>query len=91
MDYLVPNGVVQMKKLIFRKPERKSDYHQCYTKDIQRIVSVCEQKGYQISEQDAIIAWEKYSEDYYAAGWMMLPKDDKDVFGGIMRVMEEEK
>ena len=78
-----------MKKLKFRKPY-PIEQHKEYQKDIQRIVSVCKDKGYELSEEDAIVAWEKYSEDYFAAGWLVLPKNDDYLFESIMKVMEEE-
>lgn len=78
-----------MKKLVFKKPTH--DYHSYQKEDIQRIVSVCARKGYELSEQDAMLAWEKYSEDHYCAGWLILPKEDEQLFNDIMKVMEEEK
>lgn len=78
-----------MKILKFRKPV--SGRHQHFKEDVQRIVSVCKDKGYELSEENAMIAWEKYSEDYYAAGWLILPKKDEDVVNAILKVMEEEE
>lgn len=88
MDCLARIGVAQMNKLVFKKEQH--NYHQYQKEDIQRIVSVCAQKGYQISEQDAMIAWERYS-DMFCAGWLFLPKEDEHLFNDIMTIMEEEK
>lgn len=77
-----------MKKLIFK--QSRYDYHEYQKEDIKRMVSVCAQKGYQISDRDAMIAWERYS-DMFAAGWLCLPKEDEHLFNDIMTIMEEEK
>lgn len=87
-DYLIQIGVQQMKKLKFKKS--KHNYHEDQKENIDRIVSVCFQRGYLISGQDAMVAWERYS-DMFAAGWLCLPKEDDHLFNDIMTIMEEEK
>lgn len=50
-----------------------------YKTDVERIVAVCADRGYHITSRDAMAAWEKYS-DELCAGWLILPRDDADVF-----------
>ncbi len=76
-----------MKKLKLK--DLKGSYHEYQKEDIGRIVFVCAQKGYLISEQTAMIAWERYS-DMFAAGWLILPNNDEHLFNDIMTITEEE-
>lgn len=66
-----------MKKIVL-KLDRDFDYPE----DVERIVKVLADRGYKCSPGDAAILWDRYS-DSMAAGWMMLPQDDEDVFGCI--------
>jgi hypothetical protein len=66
-----------MKKIIFYD---KFNHHATkYRKDIERIVAVYEKYGYAISHNDALKAWECYS-DALAAGWLILPDEDSLIF-----------
>ena len=54
-----------------------------YLYDCERIVEVFEKRGYSISITDAQTIWEDYSNSM-AAGWLMLPADDNDLFSQAM-------
>ena len=73
-----------MKKL---KVKEKYNHHFEYTNDIDRIVKIFADHGYEISREDAVRGWENYSESY-AAGWMSLGSDD-EVFGDVFYYFEE--
>ena len=73
-----------MKKLKFKE---QYNHHYEYTDDIERIVKVFADRGYEISREDCVKAWESYSESY-AAGWMCLG-DDEEIFGGCFYYFEE--
>jgi hypothetical protein len=73
-----------MKKLRFKKDY---NHHYEYQSDIGRIVQVFAERGYEISESDAVLVWEKYS-DSMCAGWMMLGEDD-EVFYDCFSYFEE--
>lgn len=66
-------------RLVFKVPEFK----EMYPADVDRIIRVCADKGYEILRSDAVAAWDAYS-DSMCAGWMMLPDDDDDIFDTIM-------
>jgi hypothetical protein len=71
-----------MKILKFKPPEWLiEDFH--WGDDIKRIILICANRGYHISEADAHHAWEAHS-DSYAAGWLQLDSDDQDVFDAVM-------
>ncbi len=57
------------------KPDPTKNYHWKYADDISRIVKAFASQGYEISNSDAILAWERYS-DTYAAGWLILPSPE---------------
>ena len=78
-----------MKILKFKEPD--GGRHQYQTEDIQRIVNVCFENGYYLSKDQAMVAWEKYSEDFYAAGWLIIPEKDEDILKCILCVMETEE
>lgn len=73
-----------MKKLRFKNPH---DYHHEYTNDIDRIVKIFADRGYQISHEDAVRAWEEFS-DSMCASWMCLGEDD-EVFRDAFYYFEE--
>lgn len=73
-----------MKKLVFRNPYVEEFR---YPKDLKRIVKVFADRGYEISEQDALSAWELYS-DSMCAGWLVLGTDDDFVFYNIRSYFE---
>lgn len=50
-----------------------------YPDDVERIVRVFAERGYEISPTEAQEAWKGYS-DCLAAGWLILPENDEDVF-----------
>lgn len=73
-----------MKKLKFK--ERYNHHFEC-TNDIDRIVKIFADRGYEISHSDAVRAWEEYS-DSMCAGWMSLGEDD-EVFQDVFCYFEE--
>lgn len=58
-----------------------------YPDDVKRILSVLIAHGYQATEEQAISLWDEYS-DSMAAGWMMLPDEDKDIYSCIEDYIE---
>lgn len=76
-----------MKKLKFREPY---NHHYEYSGDIDRIVKIFADRGYEISSSDAVCAWEAYSENM-CAGWMSLDYEDRYVFDSAFSYFEEVK
>jgi hypothetical protein len=74
-----------MKKLTLKE---QYNHHFEYTNDIDRIVKIFADRGYEISTTDAVLAWEKYSKEYWCAGWMSLGSDD-EVFEDAFSYFEE--
>ena len=58
-----------------------------YPSDVRRIVEVFADRGYEISYAEAAHAWEQHSESY-AAGWLILPEDDSEVYSEIAYLFE---
>lgn len=73
-----------MKKLQLKE----TDHDFYYVNDIDRIVKIFADRGYEISASDAVRAWEKYS-DSMAAGWMCLDSSDEDVFLNVFCYFKE--
>lgn len=73
-----------MKKLRFKDPYNS---HYEYTNDIDRIVKIFADRGYEISHEDAVRGWETFS-DSMCAGWMNLGQDD-EVFQDCFCYFEE--
>jgi hypothetical protein len=73
-----------MKKL---KVKEQYNHHFEYKNDIDRIVKIFADRGYEISATDAIHAWEQFS-DSMCAGWMILG-DDNEVFQDCSSYFEE--
>lgn len=73
-----------LKKL---KVKEQYNHHFEYQNDIDRIVKIFADRGYEISHTDAVRAWEYYS-DSMAAGWMSLGEDD-EVFHDCFCYFEE--
>jgi len=73
-----------LKKL---KVKEQYNHHFEYTNDIDRIVKIFSDKGYEISATDAVKAWEQFS-DSMCAGWMSLG-DDNEVFEDVFSYFEE--
>jgi hypothetical protein len=65
------------------------NHHYEYTKDIDRIVKIFEDRGYEITIQDAVKSWEMVSEDLWAAGWLSLYEGDDEIFQDCFRYLEE--
>jgi hypothetical protein len=73
-----------MKRL---KVKEKYNHHFEYKNDIDCIVKIFADRGYEISHTDAVFAWEQFS-DSMAAGWMSLGDDD-EVFADAFSYFEE--
>jgi hypothetical protein len=69
------------------KVKKTYNHHFEYTNDIDRIVKIFADRGYEISATDAVKAWEMFSNDM-AAGWMSLGDDD-EVFADAFSYFEE--
>jgi hypothetical protein len=67
----------------------KNESDGSFPEDVDRIISICKTKGYDIDYKTAEIAWEKYS-DSMCAGWLMLGDDDEEIFNNLMSQLEEE-
>jgi hypothetical protein len=76
--------VLMMKKLKFKEPY---NHYFEYKSDIDRIVKIFADRGYEISHTDAVHAWEQFS-DSMCAGWMCLGDDD-EVFSDAFSYFEE--
>lgn len=63
------------------------NHHLEYTNNIDRIVKIFADRGYEISHSDAFRAWEQYS-DSMCAGWMSLGEDE-EVFQNAFYHFEE--
>ena len=50
-----------------------------YKEDVDRIVLAFAENDCQISDVDAASAWSMYSEEYYCAGWLMLPESNQHI------------
>jgi hypothetical protein len=74
-----------MKKQL--KVKEQYNHHFEYTNDIDRIVKIFADRGYEISASDAVKAWEQFSESY-CAGWMSLGSDD-EVFRDVVPYFQE--
>ena len=70
-----------------KKLKIKENYNP-YQYDIDRIVKIFADRGYEISHSDAASAWEQYS-DSMAAGWMSLDAEDLYVFQNAFCHLEE--
>lgn len=77
-----------MKKLKFKTPIIYNHHYE-YVDDIDRIVKVFADRGYEISREDCVLAWESYSELEYAAGWLVLPESDEFLYNEIRDYFEE--
>jgi hypothetical protein len=73
-----------MKKLKLKD----TDHDFYYANDIDRIVKIFSDRGYEITPTDAAHAWELYS-DSMAAGWMCLDSLDDDVFLNVFFYFKE--
>lgn len=73
-----------LKKLTVKQ---QYNHHLEYTNDIDRIVNIFANHGYEITHTDAVHAWEQFSENM-CAGWMSLGSDD-EVFEDAFCYFEE--
>jgi hypothetical protein len=59
-----------------------------YQTDVERIVEIFAERGYEISATDAETAWQRYS-DSMCAGWMDLDDEDAFVFSNCFYYFKE--
>lgn len=63
------------------------NYHWfAFPEDVERIVQVCRDRGFEIDPTTAEQAWLQYS-DSMCAGWLTLPDDDNHVFDDIFSLL----
>ena len=74
-----------LKRLQFKK---EYNHHFEYTKDINRIIKIFADRGYEIFEPDAVYAWENVSRNW-AAGWLSLHDADEEIFQDCFKYLEE--
>ena len=72
-----------MKKLQLKKTYESSEY----SYDAERIVKIFAERGFEISDTDALNAWTYYS-DSMCAGWMNLDEDEQYVFENAFSYFE---
>jgi hypothetical protein len=73
-----------MKKLQLKQTDHQFEY----SSDVERIVRIFADRGYEITTTDAAHAWELYS-DSMAAGWMCLDDEDQYVFENAFYYFKE--
>lgn len=61
--------------------------HIDYPEDVARIVAIFAARGFVVSPEDAQSAYEEYSEQEWAAGWISMSPDDADVFYAVRRYL----
>lgn len=64
--------------------ELKLDSYFPYPKDVNRIVKICKDNGYEIHKKVANAAWLAYSNEQ-GCNWHSLPKDDNEVLERVLR------
>lgn len=62
-----------------------SDYE--YGEDVKRIVDVLAKKNIEITLEEAEYLWSKHS-DEYCAQWLILPREDKQLFEIVIEVAQ---
>jgi hypothetical protein len=60
----------------------KPNIHNPFPEDVNRITGLAIRRGYALSDEDAILAWEHHSESV-CAGWLQLPQDDDELWSII--------
>jgi len=60
-----------------------------YKEDVDRIVLAFAENDCQISDVDAASAWSMYSEEYYCAGWLMLPESNQHIYDILLPFFKE--
>lgn len=79
--------MVTMIKLIF-KP-RMCRHAEVFHDDVNKIVAVLLERGYEVSTVDACLAWEAYSEDW-CCGWHVLPRSDQSLYESILPYLQKD-
>lgn len=58
-----------------------------WLEDVNRISDIYARRGFTLSRKDAYHAWKQYS-DGLAASWMVLPKEEDEVFSRVAKFVE---
>lgn len=69
------------------RPIEQNGHIKIYKKDCERIQKILKENNIFVSLEEVCSIWEEYS-DLYAAGWIILPKEDIDVYGCILEVFD---
>lgn len=69
-------------KRLYIKMESRDDYRYLGD-DVDRLVRVAADRGYDLSRSDAVWVWEDYS-DSYAAGWLGMKDYEDDEIWSII-------
>jgi len=64
---------------MIRKIIKNDDYRHRHHSDVERLQRVILINGYEADLRSAAGIWEDYSDDY-AAGWLSMPEDDKELW-----------
>jgi len=59
-----------------------------YQEDVGKIVRVYQKRGIEITEEQAVELWERYSDSLFAS-WMMMPDDLDAIFETTKEFAEE--
>lgn len=75
-----------MKKFVkFRNVRTHVDVYQ---EDCERIQRVLQEREYEVSLEIVATIWERISEDYYSASWLILPDSDEGIWNMIQVFIE---
>lgn len=61
-----------------------------YAGDVDRIIQVMAANGFNCSRSQAFTLWEKRSQAW-AAGWLHLPEDDRELFNDLQSYFRESR
>ena len=71
--------------MIFKKKATNDQYfNHRHIGDVVRIQRVAEEHGYEADLEACAYIWDEYSDDY-AAGWLLLPEEDEDLWETVHR------
>lgn len=73
-----------MQKINIKNPDEKINYPE----DCERIKKVLSERGYWATLFECQVLWSMYSQSM-AAGWLILPEKDEDVFNCVQYYFNE--
>ncbi|MFX0209376.1 MAG: hypothetical protein ACFFDT_25555 [Candidatus Hodarchaeota archaeon] len=56
--------------------------------DIKRIIQICKKRNFEITPENAALAWALYSDSIFNSGWLILPSEDDLIFFLIAKHLE---